>query len=149
MRWSPDKNEYGAPGLLTANEGKKGKGTHASLAATDMRNTLVAAGPDFKQGWIDPLPSGNADLAPTVLYVLGVAQPPDSPMDGRVLCEALAGSEFPAEQPVTDTIEAERDIGLFVWHQYLRFTQFSGRIYFDEGNGQPVAKEGSRAREAP
>ena len=72
MRWSAEKSETGAPGLLVAEGGKKGKGSHGSLSHFDMHNTLVAAGPDFKSGFIDELPSGNADLAPTILHLMDI-----------------------------------------------------------------------------
>jgi hypothetical protein len=49
---------------------------------------LIAAGPHFKAGFIDTLPSGNVDVAPTVAALLGV--PFDAP-DGRVLDEAILG----------------------------------------------------------
>jgi arylsulfatase A-like enzyme len=140
MRWTADKNADGAPGLLVAEGGKKGKGTHASLGWSDLHNTLVAAGPDFKTGMIDELPSGNADLGPTILHLLGVPQPASAPMDGRVLQEALAGGSSTSTAPVTKTIEASRDLGLFRWHQYLTFTQFAGRTYYDQGNGELVPK---------
>jgi hypothetical protein len=42
--------------------------------------------------------------------------------------------------PVTKTIEASHDIGLFQWQQYLKITEYQGRIYFDQGNGLPVPK---------
>ena len=29
----------------------------------------------------------------------------------------------------TKTIEAKREVGLFNWHQYLKFTTFDGAIY--------------------
>lgn len=140
LRWSWEKNEHGIPGVFAAEGGKKGKGSHASLSRSDMLNTLVAAGPDFRSGMINELPSGNADLAPTVLHILGVAQPKGAPMDGRVLHEALITSVTPSERPVTKTIEASRDIGLFHWRQYLKFTEYAGRTYFDEGNGEATAK---------
>jgi arylsulfatase A-like enzyme len=140
LRWSNEVNENGAPGLVVAEGGKKGKGTHASLSAWDLHNTLVAAGPDFKQAFIDELPSGNADLAPTILHILGVPQPKGFPMDGRVLEEALVGKGQPSAGPATKTIKASCDVGLFRWEQYLRFSEYAGRIYFDEGNGEPVRK---------
>ena len=140
LRWSMDKNENGAPGLIVADGGKKVKGTHASLCPTDMGNTLVAAGPDLRQGMIDDLPSGNADLAPTVLHILGVPPPEQSKMDGRVLVEALVDGVRSSVQPVTRTVEAKRDIGLFEWRQYLKLTEYEGRVYFDAGNGEPVPK---------
>jgi arylsulfatase A-like enzyme len=105
-----------------------------------MHNTLVAAGPDFKAGVVNDLPSGNADVAPTILHILGVRQPSKYPMDGRVLEEALVGTSGSSEKPVTQTVEASRDIGILRWHQYLKFTKYSGRLYFDEGNGEPLPK---------
>jgi len=138
MRWSADKNEFGTPGLLISEGGKKGKGSHGSLSRFEMHNTLVAAGPDFKSGLINELPTGNADLAPTILHILGVPQ--STPMDGRVLEEALVSGNPSRAQPVTKTIEASREAALFRWHQYLKFTEYSGTIYFDEGNGEPTLK---------
>jgi len=137
LRWSADKNENGFPGLITAMEGKKGKGTHASLSPFDMRNTLVAAGPDFKTGFLDEIPSGNIDVVPTILWVLGLN--PSQPLDGRVLHEALIAGD-PAPKPVARQIEASREIGFFRWQQYLKFTEVGNSIYFDEGNGQAALK---------
>ena len=68
-------------------------------------------------------------------------------MDGRVLHEAMAGSTGPAPKAVTRTIEAQRDVGFFRWHQYLKFTEVDGAIYFDEGNGEPVLKSSSTAED--
>ena len=132
LRWTDDKNQYGAPGLVTSEGGKKNDGTHASLSRFDMHNTLVAAGPDFRQGFIDALPTGNADVAPTILSILGVK--PKIRMDGRVLEEALIhGKEPPA--PMQKTIRAQADVGVYQWNQYLRFSTIGSQIYFDEGNG--------------
>jgi arylsulfatase A-like enzyme len=140
LRWSADKNDHGTPGLLFCEGGTKGKGHHVSLSRFDMNNTLVAAGPDFKQGFIDQLPSGNVDVAPTILHLLGVPQPASSPMDGRVLEEALAQGTACDAPPRTETLEAARELGLFRWHQYLKFTEYGNTRYFDEGNGQPTAR---------
>lgn len=138
LRWSADKNTVGAPGLLTAMDGGVGKGTHASLSRFDMNNTLIAAGPDFKKGFISRTPSGNIDLVPTVLWVLGVD--PKLPLDGRVLHEGITGSKEPVPEPVEKTIEATRDLGFFRWRQYLKFTRMGKTTYFNEGNGEVVLK---------
>jgi arylsulfatase A-like enzyme len=141
MRWTADKNEHGAPGMFYSMEGTKGKGSHASLSRFDMHNTLVASGPDFRRGFLNETPSGNIDVAPTVLWLLGVKPP--RPMDGRVLREALAGISQRAPKAVTRTIEARRDVGYFRWQQYLKFTEVDGAVYFDEGNGEPVLRSTS------
>jgi len=103
-----------------------------------MHNTLVAAGPDFRQGVTDPLPSGNIDIAPTVLWILGV-QPP-TPMDGRVLTEALTIPGPKLQSFEVNRHEAERDFGASTWRQYLTISQVNGVTYFDEGNGATVHK---------
>ena len=135
LRWSPEKSPLGVPGLLTADGARKsgGGGTHASLSHFDMHNTLVAAGPDLKRGFTDTFPTGNTDLAPTILWLLGVK--PTVPMDGRVLSEALTVKAPKAGKPTTKTIEASRTLGDSLWHQYLQISRVNGTVYFDEGNG--------------
>ena len=138
LRWTAERNDHGAPGMFLSMDGTKGKGSHASLSRFDMNNTLVASGPDFKQGLISEVPSGNIDVAPTILHLLGVKPP--KPMDGRVLHEALVASQEPAPKVTTRTIEARRDVGFLQWHQYLKFSEVGHAIYFDEGNGEPAFK---------
>jgi arylsulfatase A-like enzyme len=103
-----------------------------------MNNTLVAAGPDIKKGLVNDVPSGNIDLAPTVLWLLGV--PPEKPMDGRVLHEALVPSKEAAPKVNVKKLEATREAGLFRWKQYLQYSEVNGTVYLDEGNGEAVAK---------
>jgi predicted AlkP superfamily pyrophosphatase or phosphodiesterase len=139
LRWSAETNSYGAPGLMTTIGGTSGKGSHASLSRFDMNNTLVAHGPDFKRGFIDSMPTGNVDVGPTILWLLGIQPPPT--MDGRVLHEALAFSNVKPPKPQTKTVDASRTIGLFQWHQYLKFTTVGTTRYFDEGNGIMTRRE--------
>jgi arylsulfatase A-like enzyme len=134
-RWNMNKNSNGAPGLLWT-DGAQGKGTHGSLSPSDMHNTLVAAGPDFKTNYVNDLPTGNIDVAPTILYLLGVAAPTNSPMQGRVIQEALVDGKKSDAKPNTRVLEASRDIGIFHWSQYLKVTEYGGATYIDEGNGQ-------------
>ena len=133
MRWFAEPSDNGTAGQVIADGGTRGKGTHGSLSRYDMHNTLVAAGPDFRKGWVDDLPTGGVDVAPTVLWILGVS--PLQPMDGRVLHEALADSQVAPPVSETKTIEASSDLGWLRWSQYLKFTQMGPTIYFDEGNG--------------
>src|ERR1700757_1004389 len=95
FRWNDSKNQFGVPGMIDADwQRAAGKGTHATLSRFDMHNTLIAAGPDFRRGETDDLPSGNIDLAPTILKILGITTP--DPMDGRVLGEVMTGSNLHA-----------------------------------------------------
>ncbi len=138
LRWSADRNTNGAPGMVVAMGGTAGKGTHASLSRFDMNNTLVAAGPDFKRGLVSGTPSGNIDVAPTVLWLLGVNPP--APMSGRILYEALAASHKPTPKVVERKLEATRELALFRWNQYLKTSEIDGTTYFDEGNGEATWK---------
>lgn len=138
MRWNSGKSDGGAPGLLTSAEGRPGRGAHGSLSRFDLRNVLIASGPDFKQGFVSELPSGNVDVAPTVLAVLGVPAP--RPMDGRVLAEAMVGIEGESLRPEEQTLEASRELHFHTWRQYLKFTRVGSVIYLEEGNGESGAK---------
>jgi predicted AlkP superfamily pyrophosphatase or phosphodiesterase len=138
MRWSADRNDWGAPGWTTAADGHRGSGAHASLSPFDLHNTLIAAGPDFKSGFVSELPSGNVDVAPTLLAILGVPQP--KPMDGRVLAESFAGSGPAPPKPERETFEASRDLALRHWHQSLTVSRVGGVVYYDEGNGESRLK---------
>jgi hypothetical protein len=133
LRWTADKNDHGVPGMFYSMDGTKGKGSHASLSRFDMNNTLVASGPDFKRGFYNETPSGNIDLAPTVLHILGVKPP--RPMDGRVLYEAFANHTGSLPRVKTERLVATRDIGFIRWSQYLKFSEVDGAVYFNEGNG--------------
>jgi arylsulfatase A-like enzyme len=62
------------------------RGMHGSTSPRDVHNTFIAAGPHFRRGFHDTLPSGNVDVAPTVAKLLGL---PLEGADGRVLEEAL------------------------------------------------------------
>jgi hypothetical protein len=140
LRWTGEKNDAGTPGMVVSDisEYGPGQGMHVTFSRFDMRNTLIAAGPDFRSGVVDHLPSGNVDIAPTVLWILGVK--PRKPMDGRVLTEALTikGPKITSFEP--GRLEASRANEKSVWHQYLNITEVNGVVYFDEGNGYQAPK---------
>ncbi|HLH54679.1 MAG TPA: alkaline phosphatase family protein [Verrucomicrobiae bacterium] len=139
MRWNSEPNEYGAKGLVTSLEGRPGQGTHGSLSPFDMHNTLVASGPDFKKQFVSGLPSGNIDVAPTILWILGIA--PETAGDGRVLYEALANAGQEPLKPVERTLEAHRDLGVLSWHQSLKTLSMGNAVYYEEGNGESRMKQ--------
>ncbi|HMP84347.1 MAG TPA: alkaline phosphatase family protein [Verrucomicrobiota bacterium] len=138
MRWSADKNKFGVPGMFYGTGSSRtdagSYGSHASLGRYDVHNTLVAAGPDFKRGFKNKLASANTDLAPTILWILGVPQ--QQPMDGRVLSEALTVKGPPVGKPVSKKLEATATNDNVVWYQYLKTTQVNDTIYLDEANGR-------------
>jgi arylsulfatase A-like enzyme len=134
LRWSTNNSRLGAPGMLTVDGGPGTRGgAHTSLSRFDMHNTLIAAGPDLKRGFTDTDPTGNTDLAPTILWLLGVK--PEGPMDGRVLSEALTVAAPPVSRTPTRRVEASSKIDDATWTQYLQISQVNDTVYFDEGNG--------------
>jgi arylsulfatase A-like enzyme len=133
MRWWSNENEAGAPGLLTLMEGKPGQGSHGSLSKFDLHNTLIAAGPDFKKGYVNQTPSGNIDVAPTILSILGITPP--ASLDGRVLTEAFADLREDPTKPTERLQEGNRDLGFLSWHQFIKVINVGTAVYFEEGNG--------------
>ena len=134
MRWSPALSTNGAPGLIVSdNTGQPGGGAHASLSPYDMHNTLIASGPDLRRNWVDTLPTGNADLAPTVLWILGLTQP--QLCDGRILGEALRDGPKKIPTPRTKILRASKKTPDGAWQQSLTITRLGRSVYFDEGTG--------------
>ena len=133
FRWEASKSQFGVPGMIDADwQQAAGKGTHATLSRFDMYSTLIAAGPDFKRDDTTNLPSGNVDLAPTILQILGI-KPPQK-MDGRVLSEAMTVAK-PSREAENERIEATKHFPSGTWRQSLQFSRVGSTIYLDEGNG--------------
>jgi arylsulfatase A-like enzyme len=135
-RWDNHPNKFGVPGAIASDIGHTaGQGTHTTLSPFDMHNTLIAAGPDFRQGWTDKSPTANIDIAPTILSIVGIDS--KTPMDGRVLAEAFTdGGAAPA--PNDRQLVAENN----GWRQILRLTTVGKTTYVLDGN----STRGSRSR---
>lgn len=139
FRWGNSKNQFGIAGMIDADwQRAAGKGTHATLSRFDMHNLLIANGPDFKRAETDDLPTGNVDLAPTILQILHIKSP--QKMDGRILSEAMTVA-VPPQKSETKTIEATKDFRSGTWRQSLRISRVDSTIYIDEGNGSLLAVE--------
>jgi predicted AlkP superfamily pyrophosphatase or phosphodiesterase len=134
FRWNDSKNQFGVPGMIDADwQRAAGKGTHATLSRFDMHNTLIAAGPDFRRSETDDLPTGNTDLAPTILRILGIT--PSQQLDGRILSEAMTDLSVPEPNAETKTIEATKPFAAGSWRQTLKISRVGSTDYLDEGNG--------------
>lgn len=131
FRWSPDKNKFGVPGLIDADWNRPaGHGTHATLSRFDVHNTFVAAGPDFRRSFDDTLPTGNIDIAPTIVHLLGIKTA--ARFDGRVVTEALPNTHQTATEPKQETMTAQRKLENGAeWQQSLKTSRVGETIYFD------------------
>lgn len=95
MSWTDDRASRGFTGTAwNAGITAIGAGMHGSASRHEMRNTLIASGPSFKRRMTSNVPSGNVDVTPTALALLGQPTPPH--IDGRVLVEAMHGGPDPA-----------------------------------------------------
>jgi predicted AlkP superfamily pyrophosphatase or phosphodiesterase len=145
FRWNDSKNQFGAPGMIDADwQREAGQGTHATLSRFDMHNTLIAAGPDFRRGQTDDLPTGNVDVAPTILHILGIKAPQE--MDGRVLSEAMVSVDqvSTGREMDTKTIEAKKDFAAGTWRQSMKISRVGSTTYLDEGNGAFAPNAGTK-----
>lgn len=113
--WSDEPNAAGYKGSTTS----MGNG-HGSSSPWDIHNTLIAGGPGFKDALRVALPSGNVDIAPTVLMLLGL--PKGKMMQGRVLSEAIEGGPDPAG------LKSKPEV-------------FRGQFSFPEGEGMTYTME--------
>ena len=132
FRWDSRPNAAGFKGYTFSTGGGPELGQHGSMSRHEMRNTLFARGSSFKRGVRIESPTGNTDLAPTVLHLLGVSG--GETMHGRVLQEALADGN-PVEWQ-TDTHRAERRIGSGTYRQNITVSQVGSTTYVDEGNAE-------------
>ncbi len=132
FRWDSRPNDAGFAGHAFSAGGAPGLGQHGSMSRHEMNNVLFARGPNFKRGIVVETPTGNVDVAPTVLRLLGLSA--RTPMDGRALEEALEGGPAPAASRwTTDVHEAERSVDGGVYRQRVSVSRMSETFYLDEG----------------
>ncbi len=129
FRWNSRANDAGFLGYVFSTGGATELGQHGSMSRHEMRNALFARGSGFKRGVRIQSPTGNIDLAPTILELLGVG---GDAMDGRVLHEALADGD--ATDWHTTTHSAERRFDDGAYRQSITISTVGKTTYVDEGN---------------
>jgi arylsulfatase A-like enzyme len=84
---------------------------------------------------VDDLPSGNIDLAPTILHILRITSPQQ--LDGRILSEAMIKVDRATVglKPETKAIEATKDFTAGTWRQSLQISRVRSTEYLNQGNG--------------
>jgi arylsulfatase A-like enzyme len=125
------------PGSDLANTGGGARlyaSDHGSMSPWNVRNTMLAWGVGFKTRTTVGVPAGNADVAPTILALLGLDDGGDrghavGGLDGRVLAEALAGPADP-EQVAVDTRVHTVETGAY--RAAIQVSTVDGRRYIDK-----------------
>ena len=106
-------------------------------------NTLIAAGPDFRRGQTDDLPTGNVDVAPTILHILGIKLPQE--MDGEFCPKQWLASIKPLEEKRKRTQSKRRKISAAgTWRQSMKISRVGSTTYLDEGNGAFAPNAGTK-----
>ncbi len=126
--WDSAVNDAGFAGRTVSWGGAVGVGTHGGMSRHELRNTLIARGPSFRRSAVIDTPTGNVDVAPTILHLLGITGGEE--MDGRVLEEALVGGEDVEVNAGCERYVAE----LGDYRQEVRVSMVGGSVYVDEGN---------------
>ena len=134
FRWDSERNVHGYPGLVYSTSGNPGLGQHGSLSRHEMSNVLLANGPSFKKETIISNPTGNIDIAPTILNILGIDT--KTKFDGRILDEALLNG-VSLENISSEIIvhSAEHKFDKTVYRQIIKLDKVGTSIYPFHGNG--------------
>ena len=137
MRWRPDSNDVGYDGTIFSTGGVPGQGQHGSMGQSELHNILFARGPGFKKGIRVETPSGNIDLTPTILKLLGL--PADEGMEGRALVEALDGGPDQSEiEWSSDFYSAQCQAGDRIYRQQIKLCRVGNSVYVDGGTSSLV-----------
>ncbi len=130
--WDSETNAAGYDGFVYSTGGASGLGQHGSMSKHEMNNVLLARGPSFRQQTRVISPTGNVDIAPTVLNLLGLSVPDD--MDGRVIVEVLGEGQGSVEwRKKIHTSEVRIEGGLY--RQEVTLSSVGGTAYVDSGSG--------------
>ena len=139
FRWGPEANESGYAGTIYSSGGVAGQGQHGSMGRSELHNILFARGPGFKDSLKVGTPTGNIDLSPTILKLLGL--PKVDGMDGRALAEAMVGGPEPSEVDWhTDFHSTENPIGDRVYRQQIKLSRVGETVYVDGGDSSNGAR---------
>ena len=124
---------------------RQGQGMHGSFGRGDTMNFMAAIGPDFKAGYVDALPVGNADVGATAARILGLTQKPNGNLVGRVMTEAMPNGATPRAFTVSVKSEPAAN-GL---RTVLNYQHVGSQRYFDVAGfpGRSVGLDAETAKQ--
>ncbi len=107
---------------------QEGQGMHGGFGREQTWNNMAAIGPDFKQGFVDPVPVGNMDIAPTLAKVLGFELASVGSLRGRVTVEALQKGSPGRQEPEKMLRSSPNQGG---WSTLLEYQEHGNVRYYD------------------
>jgi arylsulfatase A-like enzyme len=124
--WSREVNEFGFKGSVFL----PGVAGHNSTSPYDIRATFIASGPDFKSQTVSSVPTGNIDILPTVLSLLGICIPEVA--DGRPIIEAVKEGPSPTEVMVKSEVQIAENKVANVHYKFSLYKSYvNGTTYVD------------------
>jgi hypothetical protein len=123
---------------------RQGQGMHGSFSRGDTLNFTAAIGPDFKSGYVNPLPVSNADVGATAAKLLGLTQKSNGKLIGRVMTEAMPNGATPkatsgtvASKPSANGLRTVLNFQSVGSQRYFDAAGFPGRtLGLDAGDGK-------------
>jgi len=106
---------------------QQGQGMHGSFGRADTLNFTAAIGPDFKAGYVDPLPVSNADVGMTIAQIMNLHTTANGGLQGRVMSEALPNGIVPKAADGTITSKPAAN-GL---KTVIKYQRVLSQRYFD------------------
>ena len=118
-----------------------GQGMHGAAGAHELTAFCAANGPDFRHHFVDPSPSGNTDIAPTVRRIFNLSTPAGA--TGRVLREALNSAERVSSSSQQQVLTSYLVLQGQEVVTKLRLTQYDGHDYLDDSSVTRAPLNGS------
>jgi hypothetical protein len=113
---------------------RQGQGMHGSFGRGDTLNFMAAIGPDFKAGYVDPLPVNNADVGMTIAGLMGLHAAGNGGLTGRMMSEALPNGIIPkaadgtiASKPASNGLQTVVKFQRVLSQRYFDVAGFPGR----------------------
>jgi len=128
---------------------RQGQGMHGSFGRGDTMNFMAAIGPDFKAGYVDPLPVSNADVGMTIAQLMNLRSAANGGLAGRVMSEALPNGIIPkvtdkslVSKPASNGLRTIVKYQRVLSQRYFDAAGFPGRtVGLDEESGKQKAAE--------
>jgi hypothetical protein len=109
-----------------------GMGMHGAAGRRELHNFCAAVGPDFHHRFVDFVPTGNADIAPTIRAVLNEAAGRGS--SGRVMSEALVGKKPYRGSATVADVTAHLAVNGMETLTTLKVSRYAGWEYLDDAS---------------
>ena len=130
FKWTNGFNDNEVEGLVYSSSGEIGNGQHGSIGSTEHRSVLFGYGPDFKENNVVENPTGNIDIAPTIIELLGIDT--DTNFDGRIITEGLISRSRISSDIRMESYHAKRNSDGILYEQELESSVLGNSVYIND-----------------